>query len=227
MERFVWTDFECQVPFSQVQKALRLEEEEDLALVRPLFEQAKALARPKVVCKACAVDEIVEDRVVLDGVDFRSQVLARNLAGIHRVFAYVATCGREVDDWSHREPDVFLSLWLDMIKEMILRDAQNQFRKRLCEQYGLEKVSSMSPGSGNADVWPIAQQVPLFKLIGQVTEDTGVQLRESFLMIPTKSVSGVLFPKEIPFLSCMLCTRPNCIGRRAPYDPSQVPNAHA
>ncbi|HML45238.1 MAG TPA: hypothetical protein PKE04_00640 [Clostridia bacterium] len=51
MERFVWSDFECRVPFEQVRETLRLEEEEDLALVRPLFEQAKQLACPKVVCR--------------------------------------------------------------------------------------------------------------------------------------------------------------------------------
>ncbi|HML45239.1 MAG TPA: vitamin B12 dependent-methionine synthase activation domain-containing protein [Clostridia bacterium] len=172
------------------------------------------------------MDEIAGDRVVIEGVSFHSAVLARNLAKIHRVFAYVATCGREVDDWSHREPDVFISLWLDMIKEMILRDAQSQFRARLCERYALTKISGMSPGSGNMDVWPIAQQAPLFALIGGVTEDTGVQLKESFLMIPTKSVSGVLFPTEVPFYSCMLCSRPHCIGRRAPYDPASFPNTH-
>ena len=48
----------------------------------------------------------------------------------------------------------------------------------------------------------------------------GVTLSESFLMIPIKSVSGILFPKEIRFESCQLCPREKCAGRRAPYEES-------
>ncbi len=38
-------------------------------------------------------------------------------------------------------------------------------------------------------------------------------------MVPTKSVSGILFPAEESFASCQLCPRENCPNRRAPYDP--------
>jgi len=38
-------------------------------------------------------------------------------------------------------------------------------------------------------------------------------------MIPNKSVSGLFFPTEVPFESCMVCRRPHCPGRKAPYDP--------
>lgn len=227
MERFVFEDVQCRVTFEQVCKKLLLEEAEDIALMRPLFDKAKAIARPKTLCRICSVDGIDGDQVTIDGIAFRSQVLAKNLSGIHRVFAYIGTCGREVDDWSHQEQDVFVSLWLDMIKEMILRDAQAQFHARIRETFGLEKFSTMSPGSGNADIWPIAQQRPLFQLIDRVTEDIGVELTDGFLMTPTKSVSGVLFPTEVSFVTCALCSREHCTGRRAPFDPSRLPTERA
>lgn len=42
------------------------------------------------------------------------------------MFAYVATCGIEVDEWSRVHSDYFIGLWLDIIKEMILVDAMTQ-----------------------------------------------------------------------------------------------------
>jgi hypothetical protein len=85
--------------------------------------------------------------------------------------------------------------------------------------YGLdpEKMSTMNPGSGNKDVWPIAQQRQLFRLLGNVEASVGVRLTDSYLMTPNKTVSGILFPTDVPFFSCQLCTRENCPRRRAEY----------
>jgi len=46
----------------------------------------------------------------------------------------------------------------------------------------------------------------------------GVELTDSFLMIPNESVSGIYFPAEVRFETCQLCPREICPGRRAPYD---------
>ena len=77
-------------------------------------------------------------------------------------------------------------------------------------------MSFMNPGS-LAD-WPIEEQKPLFRLIGDVEVAIGVKLTKNYLMIPTKSVSGIYFPTEITFYSCQLCPRKACDGRNAPYD---------
>ena len=47
----------------------------------------------------------------------------------------------------------------------------------------------------------------------------GVRLTESCLMIPNKSLSGLLFPSEFGYENCAVCPREGCRGRRAPYDP--------
>jgi hypothetical protein len=66
-------------------------------------------------------------------------------------------------------------------------------------------------------VWPIEQQRSLFALFGDVEALIGVALTESYLMLPTKSVSGVYFETDQSFISCQLCTREACPGRRAKY----------
>ncbi len=58
----------------------------------------------------------------------------------------------------------------------------------------------------------------LFALLGDVRSAIGVELTDSLLMVPRKSVSGILFVAEETFASCQLCPRQDCPNRRAPYD---------
>lgn len=217
MERFIIDDFQIQIPLDKLTERLCLADEEDVELIRGKLAEALAIACPKALYRICKVDGIKENTVQIEGKEFHSEVLAARLKDVHHVFAYVVTCGTEVDDWSRKEKDYIVNLWLDILKEMILGEARTQFQTALCERYGIPKLSSMGPGSGNLDTWPIAQQKQLFELLENVTEDTGIVLTNSYLMHPTKSVSGVLFPSDKEFVTCSLCKRMNCQNRRQPY----------
>jgi len=76
----------------------------------------------------------------------------------------------------------------------------------------------MSPGSGDVDVWPIEQQRELFALFGGGAKDIGVELTDSYLMIPNKTVSGIRFPAGTDFRTCQVCRREICESRSAPFD---------
>ena len=76
----------------------------------------------------------------------------------------------------------------------------------------------MAPGS--LEDWPITQQEELFSLFGKRETAIGVRLTEKCVMVPAKSISGILFPAEVKFESCQLCPRERCFRRRAPYDSS-------
>lgn len=219
LERRIITDLPVSLTFDEVAAQLLLVEEEDRELMCARYTAAMELARPKGIYAVHPVTSIEEDQVTIGGTVFHSRVLARNLQGVEKVCAYVATCGREVDDWSRQEPDPIVALWLDMLKEQILGKAIGPFFTRLAHEQGWERYATMSPGSGNAEVWPIQQQHPLFELIGGAEEATGVRLTESCLMLPTKSCSGILYPSEKGFITCTLCTRAHCPNRRADYDP--------
>jgi len=206
------------VTFEHALKQLKIEEEEDIELISGLFETAKKIARPKVLYREAFVDEISGKNVKINGVGFESEVVAANLKNIHRVFAYVCTCGTEVDDWSHREKDYVVSLWLDMIKAMFLFEAGNYLIKHLKDSFQFGQIASVNPGSGNVENWDISQQKQLFALIGDVKSEIGVTLTDSFLMLPTKSTSGLYYPSESGYSNCALCTREKCVGRRAEFD---------
>lgn len=183
-----------------------------------LVQKVRKRGKPKVVYKESFIRSKDEKTVTIDNVTFTSRTLRKNLEKMERVFPYVATCGREVDEIRFPEGELLKVFWLDTIKETLLDFASQYLDGHLIHKYMLAKISSMSPGSGDTIIWPIEQQKELFSLFGNVEDLIGVRLTDSCLMIPIKSVSGIRFPTEIDFRSCQVCHREKCPSRSAPFD---------
>jgi hypothetical protein len=159
------------------------------------------------------------DEVVIAGTRFRSRVLRKNLDDVGRVFPVVMTVGPRLEEAADRS-DMLERYYLDAIANLILAEARLQLIRHLCDRFGIEKLSWMSPGS--LQEWPIEEQRPLFSLLPGVEDRLGVHLTESCLMLPRKSVSGIYFPSETTFFSCRLCPRERCENRKARYDEALV-----
>jgi len=192
-----------------------------LAKMRQLADEAESIARPKALYKVAFIADRGDEYVVVDGVRLTSRVLSVNLEPVHRVFPYVATCGVELDAWARAQDDMLYKYWADVIKEIAVREAVQALFEHMTETYGLGKMAVMSPGS--LDDWPMPQQQPLFSILGDVTGAIGVQLSDSFVMTPNKSLSGLRFATgrqdwRDDYVNCQLCPREICPGRRAPYD---------
>ena len=185
--------------------------------IQELIEIIRPIAKPKAIYEVSYVNNRNKNSLDIGGVRFNSRVLRVNLDKVERVFPYVATCGRELDDIAIPSSDFMKCYCLDTIKEMVLRSALNYLRAYLTRSYALGQLSRMNPGSLAS--WPITQQKGLFSIFGNVEDLIGVKLTEHSLMIPVKSVSGIYFPTEIEFEGCQLCPRERCSGRKAPYDP--------
>jgi len=207
-------------------RKLCLEEQDEHAeTVRRLVQQARAIAQPKAMYRAAYIDSKSDNTVVTDGIVFTSRVLRVNLDKAHRVFPYVATCGQELQAWSRTITDFLERFWADTIMEAALRSAMQALEEHITQHHLFGRSAVMSPGS-LAD-WPIEQQRPLFALLGNPHEAIGVELTDSLLMVPIKSVSGLRFPTEVRFESCQLCPRDRCPGRRARYDPELYAKRYA
>lgn len=196
---------------------------------RRLAEAAAPLLRPKAVYGSARVERLGgPDRweVVLDGVTFESEILRCNLEGVDRVYPYVATCGAELEDFDLSAYDYLAFYWLDEIKHTAVTQASAWLRRRVLEESAVPRLASMNPGSGDADVWPIAQQRQLFDLLAGATDEIGVRLTDSSLMVPNKTVSGVFFASETNYTNCKVCTRENCPNRRAKFDPDRAMAGH-
>jgi len=194
----------------------------DAKEVQRLARSAVAVGRPKAIYEVSYIEERDYNTIKIDGVTFTSHVLRVNLDEVERVFPYIATCGGELDKLVSPADDFMLGFWLDTIKDMALVASRGYLSSYLERKYALGQMSRMSPGSGVEDLWPIQQQRELFSIFGNTEDLIGVTLTDSFLMVPNKSVSGILFPTEIRFETCQLCPRTGCSGRRAPYDASAV-----
>jgi hypothetical protein len=194
---------------------------EDASEFRTLFERLQPIIRPRALFAEAFIDQLEEESVTIDGVLYRSRVLARNLEGIHRVFPYIATCGPEIDNAEDSKDDLLVQYWIDAIKAEALTSARTFIAGYLSRTFATGNLSSMNPGSGDVDVWPIEQQRLLFTYFGDTESMIGVRLTPSCLMIPNKSVSGIFFPSDVSFSTCSLCHRQNCVGRRAEFDPDE------
>lgn len=183
-----------------------------------LVKEAVSIARPKAVFKLVFIEGKGADTIRAEGVEFKSQVMRVHLDKLERFFAYVCTSGVELQGWADSyAADLLGGFYADAINQAVLKSAFGGFVNHLATAYSLTNPSAMNPGS--LGDWPITQQRALFDLLGDVEGTIGVHLKESFLMVPTKSVSGILFPADESFASCQLCPRDNCPNRRAPYDP--------
>ncbi len=219
MDSLVLDAIGFQIDREQLWKTLRIKEgSEHGERLEILVRKAEAVGKPKALSKAAFIESKGDDHVVIDGILFTSRVLRVNLDKVYKVFPYVATCGLELENWSSSIEDLVERYWADAIKQMAVRLAVKTLNQHVMERYRLEAVSRMNPGS--LPDWPLPEQRPLFALLGTGPASIGIQLMDSCLMVPIKSVSGIWFPAEGTFESCQLCPREKCPGRRAPYDPN-------
>ena len=183
-----------------------------------LLAKVTEVGRPKAIYEVCYIEEKADDSVVLNGVRLTSRALRRNLDPVERVFPYVATCGTEADAIAVPDGDAVQAFWLWTMKEALLDAATDYLYEHLATRHRMTRWATMDPGSGDADLWPIEQQKELFSVLGDVELRIGVRLTDSMLMVPTMSVSGIVFPTENDFASCQVCHREECPRRTAPFD---------
>ncbi len=195
------------------------EDRQDREDFEALLEKARQLARPKALWKRCVVEAAeTGGRVRLDGVEFFSRTLAKLLAGKAEAWVYCATCGKESDALLSDDP--LARYWADEIRIELLQAALKALRADLESVHPGARLSSLAPGSGETEqVWSIAELHGVFELAeGAFADILGVELTDTFLMLPTKTVAGVFFVSEDDFLACEVCKRVNCPNRRAPFD---------
>jgi hypothetical protein len=216
----VLDDIQIEINVDLVGKRLHLKRDRDLKTVQDLVRIAQPQVEPKVLYKVSYIEEKTDDGVVVEGLPLISNVLRKNLDKVERVFPFVITIGNKFSETLDDYDDLLEKFYLDTIGNVALTQVRLAFKDHLKQHYAIEKTAFMEPGS--LANWPIEQQKPLFKLLGDVQAAIGVRLTESLLMLPAKSISGIYFPTETSFYSCQLCPRERCESRRAKYNPQKA-----
>jgi hypothetical protein len=209
-------NIQINIDLEAARRRLHLKPGSDLKALQDLVAAAQPLIEPRVLYKTCYIEEKLADGVIVEGLNFSSNVLRRNLDKVERIFPFVITIGSKFGAKLDACADLLEKFYLDVVGNVALNQVRLELKNRLCADYAIEKTAFMAPGS--LPDWPIDEQKPLFKLLGDVEAAIGVKLTESLLMLPAKSVSGIYFPTETTFFSCQLCPREHCDSRKAKYD---------
>ena len=198
-------------------RALHMDETsdpDDLEEIKRMREEVLAIARPKALYGVVQIEKRDKNGITADGVRFSSPLVSQNLENTARMIPFVVTCGAEAEKWSQAyRNDPLTGFWADTIKLLLLGEARQQLQQEMAKYFPSGKFSAMSPGSLPA--WPLPQQRPLFDLLGGVTQDIGVELTDSFLLLPSKSGSGFFFSAESHYENCKYCPLLDCPNRRA------------
>jgi hypothetical protein len=186
--------------------------------LQDMISDAEAAARPAVLFAIAPVKKVSEEQVLVMDKPIDTPLAARKLGENGRCFPYIATCGRELDRWADQfAGDPLSEYWADEIKKAVLRCLLADFFAHLKQTYRTGgHLAALNPGS--LKEWPISGQRQLFDVLGGrefVSEAIGVTYNDSFLMEPTKSVSGIAFESGSFYENCQYCPMENCPGRRA------------
>jgi len=191
---------------------------EDEIELEILLKNAMEIAKPKAIYLESFIEEKRKNTVKINGVEFESKLLRKNLDKVEKIFPFIVTCGNELDSKAFDKRDFLKEYWWDRIKQHFLDIALNNLIDHLEKRFFLNNPRIISPGTGDYGLWSIEQQKNLFSLFKGEEKLIGVKLTESYLMIPNKSLSGIIFTGEKDFRSCKVCHRKNCPSRSAPFD---------
>lgn len=196
------------------------EEFSELCRIRPdssAFEmledalpQIRRYGRPGAIIKWANVDRVEGDETTIEGVTFRSRVVADKLRNTPRVFLSVVTAGDGLERSGQFAGDPFLNTY----DGALLFHASRYMVRYMKEKFGFDGSATLNPGS--LPDWPIVNNFALFDIIGNVAE-IGVSLNEAGYIKPWNSGSHIHFSED-GFQSCSLCKKFDCVGRRAPFD---------
>lgn len=180
-----------------------------------LVALAQGLIKPRAVYEVAYIGTKGERMVEVAGVAFESLLLRKNLELANKVFPYIITVGPELERAASAQVDLLKQYYLEEMANIALESAAGWLGGQLEARYGVTGLANMSPGS--LEDWPITEQTKLFSIFGDTEKAVGVRLTDSLLMLPRKSISGILFPSDEGFVACQLCDREHCPSRKAAY----------
>lgn len=155
-----------------------------------------------------------------DMIVLKSYKIARLLVRCENVAFFACTIGNYLEDLSAYLADnglVLQATVLDAIGSGTVEKLAIWVEQSIREEAGREGlVSSYRFSPGYCD-WDVSQQEMVFRALGN--ETAGITLNDSMLMVPQKSVSGIIGigqpGKNIEkYNPCITCLQKDCPGRR-------------
>lgn len=184
------------------------------AMVDEIVDHARSIARPRYVSTTVPAALTGPHTVVIGGVDFRvGTIIASYLEGMTEACVFVASAGREFNDYLKSvKEDILTAYVADSVGTVIAEACVDFLDKELSAREPRPHSLPYSPGYC---AWDIREQRKLFSLLPP--EPCGVELTDSCLMYPEKSVSGFFGIGEHlvhqPY-RCGVCPNRSCYKNR-------------
>jgi len=163
-------------------------------LIDEIMERGRALLRPRAIYGVFDAETPGPDESRVGGaLSARSRSLHERLHGCRRALLFAATIGEEVEAWCQdllKEGQMTRGLLADAYASsaaIALGLEVEGIAARVLEEEGLAPTKRYAPGYGD---WSLESQRPLFGLLD--APRIGITLTEECLMIPAKSISGVI-----------------------------------
>lgn len=155
------------------------------------LESTLALLEPKVTARRFKVLSVRHNRLELDeGFSLKGEWITNQLAGAEYLVAIICTVGPVISNTvSQTIPeDVVLGLAIDGVGSAGVEALAQMICSQVEDQAVLEGRQTTVPFSPGMIEWPVEQGQPqIFELLA--SENLGVRLTSSMVMIPSKSLS--------------------------------------
>ena len=186
-------------------------DESTLHLISESFEKLDTMKRERFVYRFFEVEQVEENILQIDSIQIKSKDLSKNLTGCTRCAIFVATLGVEIDTYIRK------CTMLDMAKTVILQACAATLMEELCdhiedtireevrkeymqkERIQRERIQREDIQKENMRLKPrfsagygdlnIAYQEQILAIV-EAQKKIGVTLTDSFMMVPTKSVTA-------------------------------------
>ena len=146
------------------------------------------------------------------------KIIEQQLRGSEAYALFICTAGMEYEAWQQRlkeQDDMVRVFIVDALGSVIAEkcaDVMEQHLQQSIDKLGWHHTNRFSPGYCG---WDVSEQQLLFPLFEEKT--CGVRLNNSSLMVPIKSVSGIIgLGEKVRRLdyTCGLCDMKQCYKRR-------------
>lgn len=192
---------------------------EVLKMLSRLKTEALDICVPRIGIRFVTGNKMDKEHLLVGGITFKpSYIIAKTLQDADFYVLMLSTVGKELDEWIERKRksgDVMEAFIADGIgsalAEAIVECGQQKVEKIL-QQWGLNVSNAYSPGYCD---WNVAEQKLFFSLLPE--HFCSIQLTDSCLMLPIKSVSSLLGagPRiQKKAYGCEICKNKNCYKRR-------------
>jgi hypothetical protein len=186
----------------------------------------------EVLEDSARVCDIRAEYAIYKGVEFNSEIKSVAINDIQfnigkiiwgqirkseSVAVFLCTAGEEIGHLARKllaEKDFLRGYIYDIAGSEIVEAAADIMQEKLREEAGALQMSITNRFSPGYCGWNVSEQHNLFRLLPE--NFCSISLTESALMIPIKSVSGIIgLGRDVRFrpYTCNLCDKENCIYR--------------